>query len=134
LRRWLSSRASGGAGHPRHRQRSDAEPFRYVNKGTLATIGRNAAVVQMGRLRFTGFIGWVTWLTIHLILLINFRSRVLVLINWAYDYFFYDRPVRLIVRAAREARESEGGLTPPQPMVSEPLAAAPTSPSSAVPR
>ncbi len=110
------------------------EPFRYVNKGTLATIGRNAAVVQMGRLRFTGFIGWVTWLTVHLILLINFRSRALVLINWAYDYFFYDRPVRLIVRAAREARESEGGLTPPQLMVSESLATAPTSPSSAVPR
>jgi len=85
------------------------KPFRYVNRGTLATIGRNAAVVQVGRLRFTGFIGWVTWLTVHLILLINFRSRVLVLINWAYDYFFYDRPVRLIVRAAREAREHEGG-------------------------
>jgi hypothetical protein len=88
----------------------------------------------MGRLRFTGFIDWVTRLTVHLILLINFRSRALVLINWAYDYFFYDRPVRLIVRAVREARESEGGLTPPQLMVSESLATAPTSPSSAVPR
>ena len=85
------------------------KPFRYVNKGTLATIGRNAAVVQVGRLRVTGFVGWVTWLTIHLILLINFRSRILVLINWAYDYFFYDRPVRLIVKATREARENESG-------------------------
>ncbi|HEV3233235.1 MAG TPA: FAD-dependent oxidoreductase, partial [Candidatus Dormibacteraeota bacterium] len=45
---------------------------------------------------------WVTWLLVHLVLLVTFRSRVLVLINWAYDYFFYDRPVRLIVRADRE--------------------------------
>ena len=84
------------------------EPFRYRDRGILATIGRNAAVVQMGKLRFHGFIGWVTWLTVHLILLISFRSRILVLINWAYDYFFYDRPVRLILRAARSTRDDEG--------------------------
>jgi NADH dehydrogenase len=83
-------------------------PFRYRDKGILATIGRNAAVVQIRRLRFHGFIGWVTWLTVHLILLISFRSRILVLINWAYDYFFYDRPVRLILRAVRSPRDSEG--------------------------
>ena len=81
--------------------------FRYRDKGILATIGRNAAVVQVGRLRFHGFAGWVTWLTVHLVLLISFRSRVLVLINWAYDYFFYDRPVRLILGAARTPRDSE---------------------------
>jgi NADH dehydrogenase len=84
-------------------------PFRYRDKGILATIGRNAAVVQMGRLRFHGFVGWVTWLTVHLILLISFRSRILVLINWAYDYFFYDRPVRLILSAARSARDRDIG-------------------------
>jgi NADH:ubiquinone reductase (H+-translocating) len=83
------------------------KPFRYRDKGILATIGRNAAVVQMGRLRIHGFIGWVTWLTVHLILLISFRSRILVLINWAYDYFFYDRPVRLILRADRSTRDDE---------------------------
>lgn len=84
-------------------------PFRHRDKGILATIGRNAAVVQLGRLRFHGFFGWVTWLTVHLILLISFRSRVLVLINWTYDYFFYDRPVRLILKAARTPRDSEIG-------------------------
>jgi NADH dehydrogenase len=81
--------------------------FRYRDKGILATIGRNAAVVQVGRLRVHGFVGWVTWLTVHLVLLISFRSRILVLINWAYDYFFYDRPVRLILEAARSPRESD---------------------------
>ena len=83
------------------------QPFHYRDRGILATIGRNAAVVQMGRVRFHGFIGWVTWLTVHLILLISFRSRILVLINWAYDYFFYDRPVRLILWAARSSRDDE---------------------------
>ena len=81
--------------------------FRYRDKGILATIGRNAAVVQVGRIRVHGFAGWVTWLTVHLVLLITFRSRVLVLINWAYDYLFYDRPVRLILRAARSPRDSD---------------------------
>ena len=90
-------------------------PFRYRDKGILATIGRNAAVVQLGRLRFHGFAGWVTWLTVHLILLISFRSRVLVLINWAYDYFFYDRPVRLILGAARSPRDGEAGEGPTGP-------------------
>jgi NADH dehydrogenase len=84
------------------------KPFRYRDKGILATIGRNAAVVQVGRLRLHGFIGWITWLSVHLVLLISFRSRILVLINWAYDYFFYDRPVRLILWAARTTEDGEG--------------------------
>ncbi|MGB2939459.1 MAG: NAD(P)/FAD-dependent oxidoreductase [Candidatus Dormiibacterota bacterium] len=78
------------------------KPFHYFDRGTMATIGRNAAVVDIRGLTLRGFIGWVTWLLVHLVLLVTFRSRVLVMINWAYDYFFYDRPVRLIVRADRE--------------------------------
>jgi NADH dehydrogenase len=76
--------------------------FHYFDRGTMATIGRNAAVVQIGRLHFSGFAGWVIWLAVHLVNLITFRSRVIVLINWAYDYLFYDRPVRLMLRAERE--------------------------------
>ncbi len=72
------------------------ETFHYKDPGTLATIGRNAAVADFGWLRFTGFIGWVLWLTVHIILLIGFRNRLVVLINWAWDYLFYDRAVRLI--------------------------------------
>ena len=84
-----------------------AKPFHYFDRGTMATIGRNAAVVEIRGVTLKGFIGWVTWLAVHLVLLITFRSRILVLINWAYDYLFYDRPVRLIVRAAREPRDPQ---------------------------
>jgi NADH dehydrogenase len=76
-----------------------ASAFAYKDPGIMATIGRNSAVAQLGRVRLTGFLGWVMWLTVHLINVVSFRSRILVLINWAWDYFFFDRPVRLIVRA-----------------------------------
>jgi NADH dehydrogenase len=73
-------------------------PFRYSDPGSLATIGRNAAVARIGRWTFSGFADWVVWLVVHLIGLIGFRNRLIVLINWAWDYFFYDRAVRLITR------------------------------------
>lgn len=72
------------------------EPFKYKDPGSLATIGRNAAVADVFGLRFTGFIAWVVWLVVHLIQLIGFRNRIVVLVNWAWDYFFYDRAARLI--------------------------------------
>jgi NADH dehydrogenase len=71
-------------------------PFRYRDKGLLATIGRQAAVARFGRIHLTGFIAWIAWLFIHLILLIGFRNRVLVLVNWAWAYFAYQRGARLI--------------------------------------
>lgn len=76
-------------------------PFRYRDKGTMATIGRNAAIAQIGPLRLSGFPGWVAWLLVHLVQIISFRSRLVVLINWAWDYFLFDRPVRLITAARR---------------------------------
>jgi NADH dehydrogenase len=75
-----------------------ARPFAYRDKGTMATIGRNSAVAQVGPLSFTGFIGWVMWLGLHLILLVGFRSKLAAMLNWGFDYFFYNRPVRLIAR------------------------------------
>ena len=78
-------------------------PFRYFDKGTMATIGRNAAIAQVGPLRFSGFPGWVMWLFIHLIQLISFRSKLVVLINWAWDYVTFDRPVRLITTTRRRS-------------------------------
>ncbi len=72
--------------------------FVYRDPGSLATIGRNQAVARIGRFRFTGFPAWFVWLVVHLIGLIGFRNRLIVLINWAWDYFFYDRGVRLITR------------------------------------
>lgn len=73
--------------------------FRYKDPGIMATIGRNSAVAQLGWLHLSGFLGWLLWLGVHLINVISFRSRVVVLVNWAWEYLFYDRPVRLIVRA-----------------------------------
>ena len=77
-----------------------ATNFQYKDPGIMATIGRNSAVAQLGPVRLTGFLGWLMWLFVHLINVISFRSRIVVLVNWAWDYFFYDRPIRLIVRAA----------------------------------
>ena len=72
------------------------ESFRYRDPGSLATIGRNAAVANIKGIQVTGFIAWVVWLVIHLIQLIGFRNKVVVLLSWAWDYFFYDRGARLI--------------------------------------
>jgi NADH dehydrogenase len=77
-----------------------ATPFRYKDPGIMATIGRNSAVAQLGSVHLSGFLGWAMWLGFHLLKVVSFRSRILVLVNWTWDYLFYDRPVRLIVRAA----------------------------------
>lgn len=76
-----------------------ARSFRYKDPGIMATIGRNSAVAELGRIRLSGFPGWLMWLFVHLINVVSFRSRILVLVNWAWDYLLFDRPVRLIVRA-----------------------------------
>ncbi len=81
-----------------------ATAFRYRDPGIMATIGRNSAVAQLGKVHLSGFLGWGMWLVVHLVNVVSFRSRILVLINWAWDYLFYDRPVRLIVRASEEPR------------------------------
>ena len=72
------------------------EPFQYHDPGMLAVIGRNAAAVRLGHYTFTGFPAWVIWVGVHLYRLIGFRNRLFVLINWALDYIFYNRVVRLI--------------------------------------
>jgi NADH dehydrogenase len=75
------------------------KPFQYKDPGIMATIGRNSAVAQIRGIRLSGFLGWTLWLGVHLINVISFRSRLIVLLNWAWEYLFYDRPIRLIVRA-----------------------------------
>ncbi len=79
-------------------RRATIDPFRYKDKGSMATIGRNAAVVELpSGLRLSGFLGWVAWLALHLVMLIGFRNRANVLVNWAWNYLTYDRGSRLIV-------------------------------------
>jgi NADH dehydrogenase len=71
-------------------------PFKYWDKGTMATIGRSAAVAWIGRLKFSGLLAWLAWLFVHLIFLVGFRNRIAVLANWTYSYFSYNRAARLI--------------------------------------
>jgi NADH:quinone reductase (non-electrogenic) len=70
--------------------------FRYLDKGAMATIGRRRAVAEMGKLKLSGFIAWLAWLTVHIFYLIDFRSKVVVLFDWAWSYFTYQRGSRLI--------------------------------------
>ncbi|OGC92027.1 MAG: hypothetical protein A2W25_08805 [candidate division Zixibacteria bacterium RBG_16_53_22] len=81
--------------------KKEIRPFKYKDPGTLATIGRNAAVAQFTRWKFTGFVAWVLWVFVHLAKIIGFRNRILVLVNWAWDYFFFERAVRLIMPTER---------------------------------
>lgn len=77
------------AGKPR-------KPFRYVDKGTMAVIGRSYAVSQLGRLRLSGFPAWMIWIVVHILYLVGHRSRVMVMINWAWSYITFKRGARLI--------------------------------------
>ena len=74
-------------------------PFRYVDKGTMATIGRRAAVADVRGLKMKGTLGWLAWLFVHIYYLIGFRNRAAVLASWAWDYIRRDRPIRLILRS-----------------------------------
>jgi NADH dehydrogenase len=74
------------------------EPFVSKDPGTLATVGRNAAVADIRGIAFHGFPAWVVWLVVHIVQLIGFRNKLLVLLDWAWDYFFYERSARLITR------------------------------------
>lgn len=81
--------------------------FEYVDKGIMATIGRSRAVARIGKLRLSGFIAWIAWLLLHIVYLMDFRSRVLVLIDWAWSYFTYQRGSRLITGHRLEAGTPE---------------------------
>ena len=74
------------------------QPFDYFEKGTMATVGRNKAVVDIGRLHFGGAIAWFLWMFVHLWFLVGFRNRVVTFFNWTYSYINYDRAARLIIR------------------------------------
>ena len=70
--------------------------FHYLDKGSLATIGRAAAIAQFGKIHISGFVAWLSWLFVHIFFLIGFRNRIIVLIQWAWSYFTYERGARLI--------------------------------------
>ena len=72
--------------------------FEYKDQGSMATIGRNKAVVDMGKIKFQGTVAWFVWMFVHLISLVGFRNRVITFFNWSYNYFSFDRGARLIIR------------------------------------
>lgn len=94
-------------------------PFQYVDKGNMATIGRAAAVAQIGSLKMGGFLAWLLWLAVHIFFLITFRNRFAVLFNWAYSYFTYKRGSRLITGHRLTAGPSRSSLALP-PAAKEP--------------
>jgi NADH:ubiquinone reductase (H+-translocating) len=87
---------SGAPSFPRSVPEGGVFDFHYQDKGSLATIGRSAAVAEFGRIHISGFMAWLAWLFIHILFLIGFQNRVLVFIRWAWSYFTYERGARLI--------------------------------------
>ena len=87
-----------------------SKPFKYFDKGIMATIGRSKAVVMVGSLRFAGFFAWITWCFIHIVYLIGFRNRLSVMIEWFYHFLTGERSVRLIYRTLDPNSKSQKNL------------------------
>lgn len=81
------------------------KPFNYRDKGSMATVGRNKAVVDLPRFKFQGVFAWFVWMFVHLFFLIGFRNRMVVFINWVYNYIRFDREARLIIRPYKNTRK-----------------------------
>ena len=93
--KWVARQiAADLAGKPR-------QTFHYLDKGSLATIGRAAAIAQFGKIHISGFIAWLSWLFIHILFLIGFRNRIVVMFQWAWSYLTYERAARLITGESR---------------------------------
>lgn len=90
----------------RKAKNQELKPFVYKDKGTMATIGRNKAVVDLRNFKFSGYIAWLTWMFVHLMLLVDYRNRLIVFVNWTWRYLKYDRGSRLIIR---EFKRDKGG-------------------------
>jgi NADH:ubiquinone reductase (H+-translocating) len=89
-------------------------PFRYRDKGNLATIGRSAGIAQIGKVKLAGFMAWFAWLVVHLIFLIGFRNKLAVLISWTYSYLTYRLGARIITGWPEPAaRERPLAVLPP---------------------
>jgi NADH dehydrogenase len=94
-----------------------AKPFHYWNKGSLATIGRNRAVADIGPFQFSGYLAWLAWIFIHLLYIVEFENRVQIAFQWAYDYFTFNRGARLITGHWASLPD------PPKTATQEPVAA-----------
>lgn len=81
-------------------------PFNYKNKGVMATIGRSKAVADLPNMKVSGFAGWVLWMAVHLLFLIGFRNKAIVLANWVWNFFTFDKGIRLILRPSSKGNDA----------------------------
>lgn len=86
------------------------KPFKYIDRGSLATIGRNRAVADLSFIKFGGFFAWMTWMFVHLMAILGVKNRLLIFINWMWNYITYDQSLRLILKAGDSTRK---GVTAP---------------------
>jgi NADH dehydrogenase len=86
------------------------KPFRYIDRGSMATIGRNRAVADLSFVRYGGFLAWMTWMFVHLMAILGVKNRLLIFINWMWNYITYDQSLRLILKAGDSTRK---GVTAP---------------------
>ncbi len=94
--------AAALAGNLKRKLKSERmKPFRYYNKGSMATIGRNKAVVDLPFLRFQGFFAWLVWMFVHLMSIVGVKNRMLIFINWLWNYMTYDQSLRLIMKPGK---------------------------------
>ncbi|HKI88843.1 MAG TPA: NAD(P)/FAD-dependent oxidoreductase [Draconibacterium sp.] len=82
--------------------KKELTPFKYHDKGSMATVGRNRAVVDLPRLRFSGFPAWLVWMFVHLMSIVGVKNRLVIFINWLWNYMTYDQSLRLILRPAQK--------------------------------
>lgn len=88
---------------------SGVKPFRYNDKGSMATVGRNRAVVDLRHLHFHGFVAWMVWMFIHLISILGMRNKITVLVNWIWAYFNYSTSLRLLIQPSRQPDNNDLG-------------------------
>jgi NADH dehydrogenase len=103
------------------------ERFKYNDKGSLATIGRGAAVAEFSHTHFAGVLAWLLWLLVHIMFLVGFRNRVAVLLEWAWSYMTFERGARLITGPLPGASQRNPALSAPPPAISHPALAGPTN-------
>ena len=84
------------------KRNSELRSFKYIDRGSMATIGRNRAVADLSFLKFSGFVAWLTWMFVHLMAIVGVKNRLLIFINWMWNYMTYDQSLRLILWAAKK--------------------------------
>lgn len=84
------------------KRNGELKPFKYIDRGSMATIGRNRAVADLSFVKFSGFIAWLTWMFVHLMAIVGVKNRLFIFINWMWNYMTYDQSLRLILWAAKK--------------------------------